>query len=499
MKPIYLSQPESNIPASHRLSKQHYRLGVVLLLLAYLVLQISLMPTLILTYDEGLHLQVSRLRAQGYEPYSQVFTLANPLFVWFSGGLGRLGLTTEGFRFVFLSFGLLLLLSTTSLTRALLGEQVALVTLFLLGTAVTFLAEATAVLAVIPALSLAVLSLRWLLHDQNHGQNRKPAGKPPLWVLASGIGWGMALWISFSVFPIGLIALLSCLLSIVYCRFWIMGVLITLVLGLFLAGPEIVFSYLLKNQVTIRQNLSLIQADNFQVIGQFLVFNIFVSLLAVYGVARIYDQAKHTLWFIFIWGLLSFCWLMLQVPLPPGDVAILLPPLAIIAGWSVVDIKERLGSKGPSPTVSAPGWLKVGLVGGVLGFYLLLTWQQLNGFIFQDIDTENDLIQFQERAEMADFIREQTAPTDCVISDDPTLAIQADRFPSPPLVNLSRERVEGGLISEAEIQALAQEANCRLVVFYRRPYHRHLPNFRDWAETYFANEQGFQNTDILFN
>ncbi len=509
MKLAFLNRDELNIPAATALVTSHYRLGVVLLLLGYTVLQISLFPRLLLTYDEGINLQVSRLIGQGYEPYRQIFTLANPLFVWFIGGLAKLGLSLGGFRFVFLLFGLLLLASTAGFTRFLLGSKAALATLFLLATAVTFLAEATAALAVIPALSIATFALLLL--------SRYLITKKIFWLFASGAGWSIALGFSTSVFSLSLVTVL-CLLfahlqiaedhsitlnwraSLKTSLIWLVGSLLPLLIGLLLANPELILNHHLKNQAIIRQNLPLVQADNFRLIGYFLVFNIFLSLFAVYGLVQIYDQFNHPLWLIFMWGLLSFGWLMFQIAPQRGDTAILLPPLAILAGWGAANLGQRLVDSGRRWLAgSTQRWLLPGLGILCLSAYIFISWQQLNGFIFRDIDTEGDLIQFEQRPEMIAFIRQETNPDDCVIIDDPTLAIQADRLPPPQLVGLSRERVAGGLISQAEVQRLVEEAGCKLALFYRRDYHRHLLGFRDWAEKYYSHEeQQFRNTKIFF-
>ena len=140
--------------------KHRYHLLLAAILIIFAIVQAALISRLPLTYNDGLNLQVSQLINRGYQPYTQIFTLAAPLFVWFVGKLGQFNLSPGGFKLVFLGFSLLLLINTSMIARALLGEKVALVSVFLLATATTFLAEAATTIVATPlALSIATLSV----------------------------------------------------------------------------------------------------------------------------------------------------------------------------------------------------------------------------------------------------------------------------------------------------------------------------------------------------
>jgi hypothetical protein len=493
-------------------TERYYRPFFLVFLFSYVVVQVALVPTLHLSYEEGISLQISRLISRGYTPYSEIFTLANPLFVWLVGRLGQFGISPTDFKLIFFSFGLILLANTYIIAYTLMGRKVALAAIFLLATTPTFLAEtATGVIAVTPALSVATLSLVFAL--------RFLITQRWAWLFASGLTWGVALFVSTSVFSIGLVALVlilffnvdesragSAVLNLGMTNMfaavvWLLGVSISLGLGVMLANPEIILSRIIENHLALKENLPAEQKLNFQLVGQFVAFNCWLSLFAVYGLVQIYDQPKHPLWIALIWGLLSFVWLMLHEMLRLADMAILLPALAMIAGWGLVSIGHRVlhwSSRWKfSEAKQQLAWIGASLL--LLSCYLFIGWQQVTNFNFRDIDTEGEFVQLEQRQEIVNFIRKHTDVHDCVIIDDPALAIAADRLPAPQLVELSRERIVGGLITISRLETLTQDHGCKAVVFSRRKYTQPLSEFKDWARAYFPNhEQGFTRTTIYY-
>lgn len=488
------------------LAEGQYRLGLIALLLSYVVLQVGLTSMIPLAYDEGINLQVSQLIGLGHTPYSEIFTLSNPLFVWFIGWLGKLGTPLDGFKGIFLWFGVLNLLVTAILTRFLLGPRRALAAVFLLATSLTFLTDATAVLSVLPALGISMTALVLLIPYIRMSAS--------IWLLLSGVIWGIGLLISNAVIVIGLVALLSIVL--IHIRItsingvpltkswqaamqrifiWLFGCLIVLSVAMYLTTPTIIFGYHLQNLATIRTNLPIDLIGNFQRIGQFLALNLFLAVFAVYGIGRLTDKANHPLWLTVIWGLLSAGWLLTQTAGGLHDTAILLSPLAILAGWGLVHIIDWLKQQYDLPKKSR-SWIRWGLP--MLIGYLVLNWLLLNGFLFRDIETAADLAQWQQRSDAVTFTQQQTQPSDCALSDDPTLAILANRLPPPQLATLTSARVQSGLITETDIETIAETSSCTIAIFYRRDYHRHLLSVRDWAKSYFPLRQSFENTTIFY-
>lgn len=474
-----------------------YRLLLGLIVLGYVILQLIVVNTQPLTYDEGINLQISHFIGLGHSPYTEIFTLSGPLFVWFIGWSGKLGLSVVGTKLLFLLFGLLLLVTTASITRRWFGDWPALAATFLLATATTFTVEAAAVINIIPAVWVAMVSLLLTFRRKK------------LWLFLAGAVWGVALFISISVVSVGLTALLIIIFThtntqpetpqwqpkLLALAAWLAGAALILMAGQLLVGNEL--SQVFNSYATIRSNLTLNQAGNFVVIGQFLTFNLWLSLPAIYAVAQFYNQANHTLWLVLIWLLLSFLWLMVQMPLRAADVAILLPPLAILAGWGVTDAGHRLADYIKS-TSSNRRSLWIGLIIGLAALYLLVSWQRFNEHYLRNVDTGDDFLQIQQVDTLARFIQQYTDAADCVIIDDPALAIVANRYPTPWLVDLSETRLSGGLVDIRQLVTLITEADCSAVVLSRREYHEYLLGYEGWLQDNYPNTDKFIRTQIYY-
>ena len=478
---------------------------MLIILIGYTILQAALIPLLPLTYGEAVNLQVSRLISLGYLPYTEIFTLANPLFVGLLEWLGQFGLSPVGFKYTFVFFGLLSLLATALITRPLLGETEALAATILLAFTTTFLVDAPQAVAVTPALSLALIALLLTV--------RYLTTQKPHWLLSSGILWGISPFISTATVSISLAAILFILFfqsdTLPYIvvktnrrlkpiALWILSALVAVAVGIFLASPDSLTKHIITPHLAIYQNSPPSLPDNFQLIGHFVTFNIWLCLLAVYSLAQVYDRPDHPLWVILMWALLSFGWLMLQPSLELADALILLPSLAMLAGWGLVDIGQRATAR--SQGLKRPNqqwvWLASGLLTGAL--LVVISWQQVNNFMLREVDTADDLAQRAQLPEIAAFIQQHTRPGDCVIIDHAALAIYANRLPAPPLVELSPQRLASGLMTEEMLQSIVQNHNCKAVVFSKREYTQPLTKLKDWAESHLPDQQKFVRTTIYY-
>lgn len=475
-------------PLSHR----SFFGWLALLLSGHLALQLVNVFTLPLSYDEGLNLLVRRFMSLGYEPYRQVTTLTWPLF---TGWLSLLDdISILGLRLCFVPFSLLLLLGTALLARRLVGELPALAAVFLLATAPTFLSEASLINDVVPGLSLALLSTLPAL--------RYPATGRAYWPLLSGLLWGGSLLMSIQTLAV---AGLSLMLLIFppgspsrqglprqwpAAGFWFVAAAGALTLGYSLAGPAVMA--LVERQQILRQHLELDLVLNFRVIGQFLGFNLWLTLLAMIGLAHLVDQPQHRLWLVVIWGLLSFWWLMVQLNLRLIDAAGLLPPLALIGGWGLVRGGQQLQRLvGPARGRSGLIWSGLAMV------FLLVTWARFNAYYLREVDNRSSLAQLEEQPAIAEFIDQNTRAEACVIIDDPALAVLADRLPLPQLVGLSREWLAGGLMTDRQLAQMIVEGGCRAIVFSNRDVH--LPfaeEFNSWIVANYPHQKAFLRTRI---
>jgi hypothetical protein len=281
---------------------------------------------------------------------------------------------------------------------------------------------------------------------------------------------------------------------------WLLAAVVSLGLGVLIAQTDLVFGHLLSDYVTVRENLPVPLEENLRQLGRFMAFNLWLFLFAGYGLVRSYDQPNHPLWLIFGWTMLSIGWLMLQTTLRLVDMATSLPPLAIMAGWGLVEVGRQFHNRVRyRPVRRQNRWMRWGAVGLLaLLLFTWVNWQQVILFRHRDVDTPGYLTQLAQKQEIVNFIQAHTSLDDCVIIDDAALAVAANRLPAPELTSLTRERLEAGLITEAGLEALVRERNCTAVVFSKREYSQPLAGFRTWVETYYPNEQGFTRTKIFY-
>ncbi len=462
--------------------------GLSLLLLGHLLLQLIASFTLPLSYDEGLNLLVRRFMQLGYEPYQEVPTVAWPLF---TGWLNLLNdIPIGGLRLLFLPFSLLLLFSTGLLARDLAGSPAALAAVFLLATAPTFLSEAGLILDVVPGLSLALLA--GLLAQ------RSAAGGRVYWLLFSGLLWGGSLLGSIQTLAVAPLILMLLVSSPapqprrwLAAGLWLAAAVAALILGYSLAGPAI--KAMLARQQMLHQNLAVDLVLNFRVIGQFLGFNLWLTLLAMIGLAYLVDQPRHRLWLVAIWGLLSFAWLMVQLSPRLIDAASLLPPLAIIGGWGLGQVGQQL-----QRLLGPVRWGPSGLLwSGLVIVFLGVNWTRFNAYYLREVDNQDSLTQLEAQPALAEFIDQNTPAEECVIIDDPALAVLADRLPLPQLAGLSSQWLAGGLLTDRELAQMIAEGGCRAIVFSNRDYHLSFAEaFNSWIITNYPHQRVFLRTRI---
>ena len=270
------------LPATDR----RYWLWLLAILGAYGLFQAVLITRLPLSYDEGLNLQVAYLIDRGYEPYTEIFTLAYPFFVWFIGKLAQFNLSPAGFKLLFLGPNLLLMANTALIARYVAGNGVSLAAAVVLAASTAFLAEAAAVLAILPAMSIATLALLFTLRYLSTRRHR--------WLILGGSVWGAALFVSTAALSTGIFALVMLLLfrdqsdvkplsrrqKAGAGLVWIISAVILIALCFMVARPSIILDHLVRNEAILRNNLPLSQADNFVLIGQFAAFNLGPFLLA---------------------------------------------------------------------------------------------------------------------------------------------------------------------------------------------------------------------------
>ncbi|MEM7028330.1 MAG: hypothetical protein AAF629_01965 [Chloroflexota bacterium] len=487
-----------------RLQRRFFPMALIISIILFVLLQMLSARILPLTQEEGISIQIAMLLERGHQPYNEIFTFLQPLFLWLLEGIYQPHISPYQHRDLIIIFGLMSLVSTILIARLVAGSLAAAAAGFLFITTTTILTEATNLIAMGPALSLGLLSVLTLLYFCKQQRSA--------WLACSAALWTTALFLSTAVFAMGLTHLVFLALLAGNAEgqlqrrvnltnltrpylIWIMVTFIIAGIFLFLSSP-IYFSYLIPQQQTLWASLPINQVENFSIIGNFIALNVVLAGFTLVGLVYLQGHGNHPLWAIILWGLLNFGWLMIQNTLQASDVIILVPPMCVIAGWGAIQIGGQ--ANGWLNRLRNPARWKIGSTLLFVIVYLVIVWQQVARYQIQSVRNADDIVQINERPQVINFIGQHTQTDHCVITDDTTLAIEAGRAAHPNLVDLSEARVTSGLLTESDIMTHIENTPCTLVLFSKRTYYLHLRDVRSWASQHFEQEQRFTKTRIYY-
>lgn len=178
-----------------------FHLGLPLAFFAAVLAFLPLGQIFQIDFDEGIDLMKAVLYAQGFSLYSQIWSDQPPLqTVFLSHWLHAFGRSILAMRLLTLMFATVLVGAFSQIIRKFLGTRIAIVSVILLSASFGFLGMSAAVMAGLPAMALAMVSVYcWLLYQE----------KARLWlVVLSGICLGLSLQIKiFTLFLVPLLLL----------------------------------------------------------------------------------------------------------------------------------------------------------------------------------------------------------------------------------------------------------------------------------------------------
>lgn len=134
-------------------------------------------------------------------------------------------------------------------------------------------------------------------------------------------------------------------------------------------------------------------------------------------------------------------------------------------------------------------------MGGALALILFLGYvpAQLTG-----LRGEEPLV-VEGRQEMIEFIRQVTFEDDCVITDDPLVAFQADRLTPPELSEPSEDRITSGYLTVEELITVTERRDCPVVVFTKKARFRELlPDYFPWVQTHYLAHRGYPHDELFY-
>jgi len=434
-------------------------------------------------YDEGVHLMIARLVWSGYKPYSEVSATQGPLFVYsIALGFGLLGTSAAACRLVTVLYAIIGLVAVGLTARKLGGWPSGLSAAVLLILAPEFTRLSKAAMADIPASSMATLAILlslWYLYTGRRG-----------WLILAGLTFGLGCLIKLAIAP----ALLPICLAILYFhtrskqpRSW-QALAKDLVTVLFMAVlPGLLCLSILDVRAACEQLIvlrlqaarafPLDAAANARWIGQYLMDNIGLSILAVWGTLLLLAQRSPQAVIVLIWALAILLALTFHSPLFFHHMSYLLFPMAILGGCVAGDMAERLRRPWQPMAWRRGGLLLIDL-GIVVGYVLTLP------AIAQEHRTLLVAPGTTLQTDAARFISDMTWPDDWVVTDDQAVAFWADRNVPPPLAETSFLRINGGWLTDQQLIALTEEYKPWAVASLSGRFDL-LPRYLNWAKEHY--------------
>ncbi|MCB0209114.1 MAG: hypothetical protein KDJ52_07285 [Anaerolineae bacterium] len=462
---------------------------LTLIIAASLWLRLIFLQNMRWTYDEGIHVLFVQMLARGYQPYSEIFVSYPPLYTLMMDWTWRLFGTVAALQILMSLITMLGLVAVGLIAWRLGGLWAGLLAPIFVSLEPEFFRGSRAVLTEIPSISMAALSIAcaafYVWSDNNRSRR--------LWLVASGVTLIISLMLKIlSPYVIGLIGLMILArhlqngVKLNSGEFWrgvivdglIWGAALTLPLLLLIAPYDIpaMFEQAVLFRFASRTAYEG-ETNNFLFTLSFLWSNGVITLFAIIGLWAMRRRLKQN-WFVLAWFLLAAVFTLIQVPLRDKHLPLLLPPLAIIAGLGAAWLIEQ------ARTVRQQHRL-IALASAVLLVVLLAVYVWQTGQVYAAISRDKTEYLAASEQVLVDFITRFTAPDDCLISDDPTLAFVVNRPVPPNLAEASSARLRSGNLTEAMLIDTATQTDCQLITPTAVRFKRSTPGFIEWAKGHY--------------
>jgi hypothetical protein len=440
-------------------------------------------------YDEGVYLMSARMVAAGHPLFSSVFSSQPPALVEMLALNFRLfGETIVIGRELILFFSLITLALVAVIAAPLISRYAAPLTIIALALSLTFFKLSHVVQAEPPALALALLSICATLRAQ---QRLWHSG----WLVAAGVCFALAalckLFVAPLIIPLCFLFLLSPqaggpsaweleainLSTASQCarRFLIFGLAggITFLLWLAFYDFGNLYDQVISLHLALRNVFRLERGDNLQQVGELLRAEIGLTLSAILGLVILFRKNFLVAIWLCIW-IISVCVFALNhAPLYWRHLVLMLPPLALCAGASVLWV----------PDVWRRQWSRPLLLLLLLPLFHYETGVGIGLSIVRDLKTLGEGSQLPEQNRKVEIlIRQQTRPADFVVSDEQIQVFDAGRPMPPQLCDTSFSRISAGYLTDE--QAIQASSRVRMIIFWNGRLAQ-LPKYREWVRSNF--------------
>jgi len=478
-------------------------IGLLLMLLVSLILRLHYAQVNAWGYDEGMDLMRGALAGLGHKPYSEIFVSNPPLTLLTTQLAASLFGDTLSARYPMILYSLIGVASIYWLVRqSTVSKPVMaglLASVFLSFGPHYFLPSASLNLEV-PALALALLSVALVEYYR--------ARPSYVWLVLSGVAFAFSL--ALKVFVVFLpLVVISQLLAIIVLdgrmSLWQRQTAVRLIkMGIaWLIGPLVVVGFfaLVYDPAAMYRDVILFRLasrDLHQVASAGIQGNItilrqeigqYVPLMigALLGLLSVGRGGLARIWLWPIWLVLASGFLLVHTPLRPRHTVLLLPPLAALSSISVAALTAWLSHR-----LKRWGtWLTVVILIVVCGWSLLGPVRALT----LPPDEHPFDARHPEVASAALFVRQTTAPSDCIVVDDQRFAWLAERWVPPSLAETSITRLSIGWLTSEQIINVAEEHDCPDLVFQTNRFDAFVPDLRQAAASLYSLRLEFRNPE----
>jgi 4-amino-4-deoxy-L-arabinose transferase-like glycosyltransferase len=440
-------------------------------------------------YDEGVYLTSARMVAAGHPLFSSVFSSQPPVLVEMLALTFRLfGETVVTGRELIIFFSLITLLSVALIATHWVNRYAAPLTIVALALALTFFKLSLVVQAEPPALAFALLAILAILRARQRSWQS-------VWLIVGGMCFALGtlckLFIAPLILPIAFLFLLSPqasgsskwemeamnLKAASKCarRFLIFCLACGILLCVWLAFYE--FGYLYDQvasfHLAMRQVFPLERINNLQQIGELLRSEIGLTLSAILGLIILFRKNFLAATWLCIWMIAVCLFAINHTPLYWRHLVLLLPPLALAAGASILWV----------PDVWRRPWSRPLLFLLLLPLFNYETGAGVGLSIKRDLKTLSAGSQLEEQnREVEKLIRQHTRPEDFVVSDEQIQVFLAGRLSPPQLCDTSYSRIKAGYLTGE--QAIQASEGARMIIFSNGRLSQ-LPEYRQWVRSHF--------------
>lgn len=449
------------------------------------------------TYDQGFYFLVARLMDNGDTPYHTIHMSEQPLIIWSAYLAYQIFGSVWGMQFAMIVYAVLGIAALISIGRSLNGRLTGLLAGLLFAAHFAYFNSARQVNPQTTSLSLALVAMALALHYRLLGKR--------LWLLLSAVAMAASFLLKLYMFVLVLVIALILLffplskvpvsrpgasLRAKFANFinrekkrvlqdylvWFGVMLALLVITWLIVGfpgwVEQSVAFYINRNATYSRDL-MFNLD--QVLGRLTGWPILL-VLAVWGVGRAIIQFKQFGWIIITWLILTFIFLMSFTPLRGKHLAMLPPPITLLAALALIQLLGYWSALNRSHFMVK--WsVRVATVCLLIGLAVEMA------FPFKVLaEAKKPLVEGGSQT-IVQGLEKFTSPNDCIITDDPYIAYVSNRLPPPWLSNMSYARFESGSLTTQDLIDITNRYNCQAVVptFDRlkngnRPYY-------DWAKS----------------